>query len=71
MTTISSTTSYNFNTTTGCYEAAASAPTKAVLQERLKRAQQGVRDCKRRGQLASVPRQEAEIAEMKARIAAM
>jgi len=63
--------SYNFNTTTGRYEFVPAPPTKAELQERLKRYQQGVRDCKRRGQLKELPRQEAEIAALKAKIAAM
>ena len=62
---------YAFNTTTGRYEYVAPAPTKADLEARLKRFQQGLRDCRRRGQVATVAQQEADIAALKAQISAL
>ena len=63
--------SYEFNTTTGRWGWVPAPPTKAELEEKLKRAKESIRACKRRDQTASIPRLEAEVADLKKQIAAL
>jgi len=71
MSTNSANGSYEFNTTTGRWGWVPAPPTKAELEEKLKRTKESIRACKRRDQTASVLRLEAEVANLKKKIAAM